>query len=106
MVYRVYVEKKSGLTHEADSLKNEIVNLLQITRLENLRLLNRYDAENIEKSLFDYAVGSVFSEPQLDNVTFEDENDGSITFAVEYLPGQYDQRADSASQCIQIISQG
>ena len=106
MVYRVYVEKKSGLTHEADSLKNEIVNLLQITRLENLRLLNRYDAENIEKSLFDYAVGSVFSEPQLDNVTFEDENDGSVTFAVEYLPGQYDQRADSASQCIQIISQG
>ena len=52
MVYRVYVEKKSGLTHEADSLKNEIVNLLQITRLENLRLLNRYDAENIEKAVF------------------------------------------------------
>ena len=106
MVYRVYVEKKSGLTHEADSLKNEIVNLLQITGLSDLRLLNRYDVENIEKSLFDYSVGTVFSEPQLDNVTFEDTEDNSITFAVEYLPGQYDQRADSAAQCIQIISQG
>ena len=106
MVYRVYVEKKSGLTHEADSLKNEIVNILQIPSLTDFRLLNRYDVENIEKSLFDYAVGTVFSEPQLDNVSFEDENDDSYTFAVEYLPGQYDQRADSAAQCIQIISQG
>ncbi len=106
MVYRVYVEKKSGLTHEADSLKYEIVNLLQIGALKELRLLNRYDAENIEKSLFDYAVSTVFSEPQLDNVSYEDKDDGSITFAVEYLPGQYDQRADSAAQCIQIISQG
>ena len=106
MVYRVYVEKKSGLTHEADSLKNEIVNILQIPALTDFRLLNRYDVENIEKSLFDYAVGTVFSEPQLDNVSFEDEKDESFTFAVEYLPGQYDQRADSAAQCIQIISQG
>ena len=106
MVYRVYVEKKSGLTHEADSLKNEIVNILQIPSLTDFRLLNRYDVENIEKSLFDYAVGTVFSEPQLDNVSFEDEKDNSYTFAVEYLPGQYDQRADSAAQCIQIISQG
>ncbi|MBR2388710.1 MAG: phosphoribosylformylglycinamidine synthase [Clostridia bacterium] len=106
MVYRVYVEKKSGLTHEADSLKNEIVNILQISSLNDFRLLNRYDVENIEKELFDYSVGTVFSEPQLDNVSFEDEKDDSYTFAVEYLPGQYDQRADSAAQCIQIISQG
>ena len=77
MVYRVYVEKKSGLTHEADSLKNEIVNILQIPSLTNFRLLNRYDVENIEKSLFDYAVGTVFSEPQLDKVSFEDEKDDS-----------------------------
>ncbi len=106
MVYRVYVEKKSGLTHEADSLKNEIVNILQISGLTDFRLLNRYDVENIDKSLFDYSVGTVFSEPQLDNVSFEDKKDDSYTFAVEYLPGQYDQRADSAAQCIQIISQG
>ncbi len=107
MVYRIFVEKKEGLAHEAASLKNEINTLLQITSLKDLRLLNRYDVENIEKELFDYSVGTVFSEPQLDIVTTElDTNDGDIVFAVEYLPGQFDQRADSAAQCIQIISQG
>ncbi len=107
MVYRIFVEKKEGLAHEATSLKNEINTLLQITSLKELRLLNRYDVENIEKDLFDYSVGTVFSEPQLDTVTAELEvNDGDKVFAVEYLPGQFDQRADSAAQCIQIISQG
>ena len=107
MVYRIFVEKKEGLAHEASSLKNEINTLLQITSLKDLRLLNRYDVENIEKDLFDYSVGTVFSEPQLDTVTAELEaNEGDIVFAVEYLPGQFDQRADSAAQCIQIISQG
>ncbi len=107
MVYRIFVEKKEGLAHEATSLKNEINTLLQITSLKDLRLLNRYDVENIEKDLFDYSVGTVFSEPQLDTVTYELEaNEGDIVFAVEYLPGQFDQRADSAAQCIQIISQG
>ncbi|MBR3868424.1 MAG: phosphoribosylformylglycinamidine synthase [Clostridia bacterium] len=107
MVYRIFVEKKEGLAHEATSLKNEINTLLQITSLKDLRLLNRYDVENIEKDLFDYSVGTVFSEPQLDTVTAELEtNEGDKVFAVEYLPGQFDQRADSAAQCIQIISQG
>ncbi len=107
MVYRIFVEKKEGLAHEATSLKNEINTLLQITSLKDLRLLNRYDVENIEKDLFDYSVGTVFSEPQLDTVTSELEtNEGDKVFAVEYLPGQFDQRADSAAQCIQIISQG
>ena len=107
MVYRVYVEKKEALANEAKSLKNDIVSLLQISGLKELRLLNRYDVENIEKELYDYAVKTVFSEPQLDIVTEELEkvNDG-IVFATEYLPGQFDQRADSAAQCIQIISQG
>ena len=107
MVYRIFVEKKEGLAHEANSLKNEINTLLQITSLKELRLLNRYDVENIEKELFDYTVGTVFSEPQLDTVTEELETAaGDKVFAVEYLPGQFDQRADSAAQCIQIISQG
>ena len=105
MVYRVYVEKKAGQTHEADSLLKEIKDFLQIGALESVRVLNRYDAENIEESLFNYAVNTVFSEPQVDNVRF-DVPDGQIVFAVEPLPGQYDQRADSAAQCIQIISQG
>ncbi len=106
MVYRVYVEKKKELAHEANALKNDIRSLLQIKGLDDLRILNRYDVENIDKELFDYAKTAVFSEPQLDIVTDElnfSKND--VVFAVEYLPGQFDQRADSAAQCIQIISQ-
>ena len=107
MVYRIFVEKKEELAHEAHSLRSDLNTLLGVTSLENLRILNRYDVENIEKDLFDYSVGTVFSEPQLDIVTEElDVADGDIVFAVEYLPGQFDQRADSAAQCIQIISQG
>ena len=105
MVYRVYVEKKEGQTHEAESLLKEIRDFLQIHSLTGLRVLNRYDAENIEEELFRYAVNTVFSEPQVDNVSYEVPQ-GQTVFAVEPLPGQYDQRADSAAQCIQIISQG
>ena len=105
MVYRVYVEKKNGQTLEADSLLREIKDFLQIDSLAGVRVLNRYDAENIEQSLFSYAVNTVFSEPQVDNVSY-DVPTGDVVFAVEPLPGQYDQRADSAAQCIQIISQG
>ncbi len=105
MVYRVYVEKKKGQTHEADSLLREIKEFLQIKGLSILRVLNRYDVEKIEQNLFDYAVKTVFSEPQVDNVSYEVPA-GSVVFAVEPLPGQFDQRADSAAQCIQILSQG
>ena len=69
MVYRVFVEKKEGLDNEAKGLLNEARNLLGIAGLENIRLFNRYDAENITKELFDYAVKTVFSEPQLDNTS-------------------------------------
>ncbi len=107
MVYRIYVEKKKELANEAAALHNDAVTLLGIKGLTNVRLLNRYDVENIEKDLFDYAVKTVFSEPQLDITTDTVKNtDGAYVFATEYLPGQFDQRADSASQCIQIISQG
>ena len=106
MVYRVYVEKKKELANEARHLFGEIKNLLFINNLTDLRLLNRYDVENIEKPLFDYAVKTVFSEPQLDIVTYELPDDKATVFAVEYLPGQFDQRADSAAQCIQLFSQG
>ena len=105
MVYRVYVEKKKGQTHEADSLLREAQEFLQIKGLTSVRVINRYDAEKLEKSLFDYAVTTVFSEPQVDNVSY-DLPQGQVVFAVEPLPGQYDQRADSAAQCIQILSQG
>ena len=106
MVYRIYVEKKEGLDNEARALLSEIHTFLGISSVERVRLINRYDAENITKKLFDYAVDTVFSEPQLDNVFRQVENDGAVVFATEYLPGQFDQRADSAAQCIQLISHG
>ena len=107
MVYRIYVEKRPGLTVEADALKSDISSFLGIKSLEGVRVLNRYDVEEITPELFDYAKDTVFSEPQVD-VTYDTLSyaEGSTVFAVEYLPGQYDQRADSASQCIQIIYQG
>ena len=106
MVYRIYVEKKEELANEAKALYSELKNLVGISSLESVRLLNRYDAENISEQLFNDAVNSVFSEPQLDIATPDYDAKGGIVFAVEYLPGQFDQRADSAAQCIQIISCG
>ena len=106
MVYRVYVEKKKELANEAKGLLNDINSLLQIKSVTDVRVINRYDVDNIEKELFDYSVNTVFSEPQLDNVSDDFNAEGGYVFAVEYLPGQFEQRADSAAQCIQLISQG
>ena len=110
MVYRIYVEKKEGLANEAKGLLQDIRTLLGIEGLSDVRVINRYDADNLDRELFDYAVKTVFAEPQLDNTAekLSDLGVGSdaVVFAVEQLPGQFDQRADSASQCIQIISQG
>ena len=106
MVFRVYVEKKEGVNNEAKALLSEIREFLGIRALRSLRIVNRYDAENIDKSLFEYAKRTVFSEPQIDLVFDEIDAKGEAVFAVEYLPGQFDQRADSAAQCIQILSCG
>ncbi len=106
MVYRIFVEKKKELAHEAKSLYSELKNLLGIETLTSVRILNRYDVENISEQLFEDTIGSVFSEPQLDIATRELTDAQGTVFAVEYLPGQFDQRADSAAQCIQIVSCG
>ncbi|MBR6050626.1 MAG: phosphoribosylformylglycinamidine synthase, partial [Clostridia bacterium] len=106
MVYRVFVEKKAELANEARALTAEIREFLGITSIESVRVINRYDSENIAPELFEYAKKTVFSEPQTDIVTDSLDARGGIVFAVEYLPGQFDQRADSAAQCIQIISRG
>ncbi|MFV0315020.1 MAG: phosphoribosylformylglycinamidine synthase [Anaerotignum sp.] len=104
MVYRIYVEKKIGLAAQANSVRKDIINLLGIKALTDLRLFNRYDVENIEKDLFEDCKTTVFSEPQLDNLLETLPKDDAVLFAVEYLPGQFDQRANSAAECIQIIS--
>ena len=106
MVYRVFVEKKKELANEAKGLLKEARGLLGLERITGLRILNRYDVEGIDRELFEYTVDTVFSEPQLDIASPEMDARGGRVFAVEYLPGQFDQRADSAAQCIQIISQG
>ncbi len=106
MVFRAYVEKKKELAHEANSLKNEIIKLLQIKNLEDLRIINRYDLENIDKDLFEYSKKTVLSEPQLDIISETMDFSSGYVFAVEYLPGQFDQRANSCAECIQIISKG
>ena len=103
MVYRVYVEKKPGFALEADALLKDIRSFLRIESLKGLRLLNRYDVEGAQKDLFDRSVRTIFSEAQLDNATADYPHDGDFVFAVEYLPGQYDQRADSAAQCVQLL---
>ncbi len=107
MVYRIYVEKKPGLANEAAALLNDAREFLGIEALTDVRLFNRYDVEGIEKELFRRAVQTVFAEPQLDLATEHlPQMPGAAVFAVEYLPGQFDQRADSAAQSIQIISRG
>ena len=107
MVSRIYVEKKPGFDVEAQQLAHELRSILGITSLEGLRLVNRYDVEGIPQELFDQCVPTVFSEPQVDVASAElPQADGAQVFAVEFLPGQFDQRAASASECIQLISQG
>ena len=106
MVYRIYVEKKPGFDGEARQLQNELTTLLGIRSLTGLRLLNRYDVEGISEELFRQCAGTVFSEPPVDDTYDALPAHTGAAFAVEYLPGQFDQRADSAAECIQLISQG
>ena len=106
MVYRIFVEKKPGLAGEASSLCSDLRTLLGMTALENVRLFNRYDVENMDEALFRQCCSTIFSEPQLDNTYDELPITEGAVFAVEFLPGQYDQRADSAAQCVQLVSQG
>ena len=105
MVFRVYVEKKPEFASEARALLADANGMLGIQGLEKVRVINRYDAEGVDGELFEYAKRNVFSEPQLDMVSDRVDTEGAAAvFAVEPLPGQFDQRADSAAQCIQIIS--
>ena len=104
MVERVYSEKKESLAVEAKALRSDLESVLGIKGIKKLRIINRYDAENISHELFCYAKSTVFSEPQLDIVTDSLTLSGEKAFAVESLPGQFDQRAQSAAECIGIIS--
>ena len=106
MVRRIYVEKKPALRQEAAGLLAELRTVLGVAALEELRLLNRYDAEGLEESVFRRAAGTVFSEPQVDDAAEELPQGEWTVLAVEPLPGQFDQRADSAAQCVQMMAGG
>ncbi len=102
-VFRIYVEKKPEFAVEAQSVLNDVQTALRLS-ISGIRILNRYDADNLSQEDFEAAVNTVFSEPAVD-VTYT-ELPSERVFAVEYLPGQFDQRADSCEQCIQILRQG
>lgn len=107
-VYRIYVEKKPEFAVEADSQISGIKSALGLNNLKSLRIINRYDAEGLSAEDFKSAVPVVFSEPAVD-VTYDhlpDVADDEYVFAVEYLPGQFDQRADSCAQCISLLTGG
>ena len=107
-VYRIYVEKKPEFAVEANSLMNDIRSALNITGLTSFRVVNRYDAEGLSAEDFKLATPVVFSEPAVD-ITYDclpEFGDNEYIFAVEYLPGQFDQRADSCAQCISLLTGG
>ncbi|MDR3304706.1 MAG: phosphoribosylformylglycinamidine synthase [Clostridiales Family XIII bacterium] len=105
MLRRVYVEKKSGFDIEAQNLRKELKENLGVAGLKKVRVINRYDVENISDELYEKAKALVFSEPNLDEVRDEELeiSKEAFAFGVEYLPGQFDQRADSAATCIRLI---
>ncbi len=107
MVYRIYVEKKPGVSPESAGLLADLRDFLGVKALEEVRILNRYDVDHIDREVFERAKSVVFSEPQVDR-TYDEmfpAPEGQWTvLAVEALPGQFDQRADSAAQCIQLMA--
>ncbi len=108
MVTRVFVEKRKGFDVEAQGLLQDLRENLGLAGLEEVRVLNRYDVSGLSGEEFGAAARTVLSEPNLDNVYKEDYvlPPEYRVFAMEYLPGQYDQRADSAAQCVQLLTQG
>lgn len=107
-VIRVFVEKKPGFDVEARRTRADLAENLGLSSIEDLKLVNRYDISGLSRGEFAAARGTIFSEPNVDAV-YEEEYplpDGYRAFAMEYLPGQYDQRADSAAQCVQLLTQG
>ena len=106
-VRRIYVEKKTPYAVKAKELKEDIAGFLGITQVNDVRVLIRYDVENVSDDVFDKATTTIFSEPPVDDIYFEKFKIGAKdkVFSVEFLPGQFDQRADSAVQCIRFLKE-
>ena len=106
-VRRIFVEKKPDYAVKAGELREELVSYLGITGVKSVRVLIRYDIENLSEDTYKKALGTIFSEPPVDEVYEEEfpKNPGDLVFSVEYLPGQFDQRADSAVQCVKFLKE-
>ena len=106
-VRRIFVEKKPDYAVKAGELREELVSYLGITGVKSVRVLIRYDIENLSEDTYKKALGTIFSEPPVDEVYEEEfpKNLGDLVFSVEYLPGQFDQRADSAMQCVKLLKE-
>ena len=106
-VKRVYVEKKPEYAVKAKELREEIENYLGISTVTGVRVLIRYDMENLSEEVYRQSLGTIFSEPPVDECYEETfpRKEGDVVFSVEYLPGQFDQRADSAEQCVKLLNE-
>ncbi len=106
-VRRVYVEKKTAYAVKAMELREEIAGYLGINTVTGVRVLIRYDVEALSDEVYGLALTAVFSEPPVDEVYEEafPKEEGDVFFTVEYLPGQFDQRADSAEQCVKLLKE-
>ena len=106
-VKRIFVEKKPDFAVKAKELREEIENYLGIQTVTNVRVLIRYDIENVTEETYQASLGTIFSEPPVDTLYEEEfpKEEGDTCFSVEYLPGQFDQRADSAEQCVKLLKE-
>ena len=106
-VRRVYVEKKPAYAVKANELKEEIKSYLGISNVKGVRVLIRYDMENLSDEIYGLALTTIFSEPPVDEYYLDEyiAKEEDLVFSVEYLPGQFDQRADSAEQCIKLLKE-
>ena len=105
-VHRIYVEKRKEFAVEALELFNNLKNQLKIENLESVKVINRYDVQGVSIETLNKGISIILSEPMVDDVIMEDypNPNNSVVFGIEYLPGQYDQRADACEQCFQLLT--
>ena len=103
-VYRVYVEKRKDFAVEADEIFENLKTQLKLSNLEGVSVVNRYDVQGITKEVLDQGVDTILAEPMVDDVYYEEYPTQDVVFGIEFLPGQYDQRADACEQCYQLLT--
>ena len=104
-VYRIFVEKRKEYAVEAQEVLTNLKTQLKIDALEDLKIVNRYDVQGVDEKYLKEGISVILSEPMVDDVVLEDYSvEDALVFAIEYLPGQYDQRADACEQCFQLLT--